>query len=896
MLDKTYDHQATEQRIYGMWESSGAFKPGGRPDAEPFTIVIPPPNVTGSLHMGHALNNTIQDILVRYWRMRGRDVLWQPGTDHAGIATQMVVERLLASENKTDRRSMGREAFVKRVWEWKAHSGGLITQQLRRLGASCDWSRERFTMDEGLSRAVLKVFVQLYRDGLIYKDKRLVNWDPKLLTAISDLEVQQVEVKGSLWHFRYPIEGTDRFITVATTRPETMLGDTAVAVHPEDERYKDVVGKFAILPLVGRRIPIVADEYSDPEKGTGAVKITPAHDFNDFEVGKRHNLPMVNVLDEHGAMLLKDNPDFVRGVPASDSLITLIMGLNGADRFEARKIIVAKMEEAGLLEKVEPHTHQVPHGDRSGVVIEPWLTEQWYVDAATLAKPAIAAVEQGDTAFVPKNWEKTYFEWMRNIQPWCISRQLWWGHQIPAWYGPDEKVFVAETEAEAQAAADAHYGKAVPLKRDEDVLDTWFSSALWPFSTLGWPDQTPELARHYKTDVLVTGFDIIFFWVARMMMMGLHFMQEVPFHTVYIHALVRDEKGQKMSKSKGNVIDPLDLIDQYGADALRFTLAAMAAQGRDIKLSTQRVEGYRNFTTKLWNAARFCEMQGCTLDPAFDPKSAALPLNRWILGALAKAEATARKAIEEYRFNDAAGALYQFVWNVFCDWYLELSKPVLSGTDAALQAETRATAAFVLDGILRLLHPFMPFVTEELWDKTASRQTALIVAPWQPYDGLDDPAANDEIEWVIRLISDIRSVRAEMNVPAGAKIRCLLVGASPENLKRADRWRQEILRLARLEVLEAAPTVPKSAAQIVLGEAVAALPLEGVIDFAAERGRLAKELEKTDKDIAGIEARLGNPGFVAKAPEEVIEEAKERKETLGARRVKIVEALDRLGA
>jgi valyl-tRNA synthetase len=597
-------------------------------------------------------------------------------------------------------------------------------------------------------------------------------------------------------------------------------------------------------------------------------------------------------------MLLKNNPDFVRGVPVSDGLTTLIMGLHGADRFEARKIIVTKMEEMGLLEKVEAHTHQVPHGDRSGVVIEPWLTEQWYVDAATLAKPAIAAVETGDTVFVPKNWEKTYFEWMRNIQPWCISRQLWWGHQIPAWYGPGGKAFVAETEAEAQAEANAHYGKAVTLTRDEDVLDTWFSSALWPFSTLGWPDATPELARHYKTDVLVTGFDIIFFWVARMMMMGLHFMKEVPFHTVYIHALVRDEKGQKMSKSKGNVIDPLDLIDQYGADALRFTLAAMAAQGLDIKLSTQRVEGYRNFTTKLWNAARFCEMQGCTLDPAFDPKAVALPLNRWILGALEATAQTVSEAIEQYRFNDAANTLYAFVWNTFCDWYLELAKPVLSGTEAAAQAETRATAAFVLDGILALLHPFMPFVTEELWDKTAEgrRNTLLIRASWPAYHGLRDEAATAEIDWVVKLISEIRSVRAEMRVPAGAKIRAVLVGASPENLARAERWRQEILRLARLESIEPENQVPRQAAQIVLGEAVAALPLEGVIDIGAERGRLAKELEKTDKDIAGIASRLGNPGFIAKAAADVIEEAKENRDILAARRAKIVEALDRLAS
>jgi valyl-tRNA synthetase len=586
MLEKTFKPEDVEARLYEMWEKAGAFR-CSRPEragAESFSIVIPPPNVTGSLHMGHALNNTIQDILVRFERMRGKDVLWQPGTDHAGIATQMVVERQLMERQEPGRLEMGRDAFVRRVWEWKEESGGTIIGQLRRLGASCDWTRERFTMDEGLSRAVIKVFVELYRQGLIYKDKRLVNWDPQLHTAISDLEVVQVETKGHLWHFRYPIEGktfdaedSSTFITVATTRPETMLGDTAVAVHPEDERYKALVGKFVVLPLVGRRIPIVADEYSDPEKGSGAVKITPAHDFNDFEVGRRHDLEMINILDER-ARLNDEVPEAYRGM----------------DRFKAREKVIADLDALGLLEKIEDHLLSVPHGDRSGVVIEPWLTDQWYVDAKTLAEPAIAAVEDGRTKFVPQNWEKTYFEWMRNIQPWCISRQLWWGHQIPAWYGPDGEVFVAADEAEAEALAHAHYGKQTPLRRDEDVLDTWFSSALWPFSTLGWPDETPELKRYFPTDVLVTGFDIIFFWVARMMMMSLHFMKEVPFHTIYIHALVRDEKGQKMSKSKGNIIDPLKLIDEYGADALRFTFAAMAAQGRDIKLAAARVEGNRN--------------------------------------------------------------------------------------------------------------------------------------------------------------------------------------------------------------------------------------------------------------------------------------------------------------
>jgi valyl-tRNA synthetase len=891
MLEKTFTPAEMEARLYAEWEERGFFKPGHKPKAEPFTIVIPPPNVTGSLHMGHALNNTIQDILVRFERMRGKDVLWQPGTDHAGIATQMVVERLLQKENKTDRRAMGREAFLERVWAWKEESGGTISRQLRRLGASCDWSRERFTMDEGLSKAVLKVFVQLYKEGLIYKDKRLVNWDPKLLTAISDLEVVQKEVKGNLWHLRYPIDGTDEFIVVATTRPETMLGDSGVAVHPENEKLRHLIGRMVRLPLVGRLIPIVGDDYADPEKGTGAVKITPAHDFNDFDVGKRNDLRQINVLDQFGKILIDGNADFLEAsdVPAET------MALHGLDRFEARKRIVEMFEAQGLLDKIEPHTNQVPHGDRSDVVIEPWLTEQWYVNAAELAKPAIAAVEKGETSFVPKNWEKTYFEWMRNIQPWCISRQLWWGHQIPAWYGPDGMVFVEETEALALNAAERHYGVQVNLTRDEDVLDTWFSSALWPFSTLGWPEDTPELKRHYKTDVLVTGFDIIFFWVARMMMMGLHFMHEVPFHTVYIHALVRDEKGQKMSKSKGNVIDPLELIDAYGADALRFTLAAMAAQGRDIKLAKSRVEGYRNFGTKLWNAARFAEMNGVALDPNYDPLAARVTVNRWIAGETARTEALVRKALNEYKFNEAAAALYQFVWNVFCDWYLELIKPILNGTDEAAKAETRATTAWVMDQILLLLHPFMPFVTEELWQQTAKRGQWLIASDWPAYKGLGDAAADAEMEWVIRFVSEVRSVRAEMNVPAGAKIGCVLVSANSDTRRRADAWENEIMRLARLSSITFEDSVPKASAQIVLNEATVALPLEGVIDFAAEKVRLVKELEKIAKDTAAIDGRLNNPGFVAKAPPEVLEESRERKAELESRKAKVDEALTRLG-
>ena len=650
MLEKTYNPADVEGRRYREWEDGGYFKCGRNSGAETYTIVIPPPNVTGSLHMGHALNNTLQDIMVRYQRMRGLDVLWQPGTDHAGIATQMVVERQLAAEGNVGRREMGREAFLERVWKWKAESGGTITGQLRRLGASCDWSRERFTMDDGLSRAVLKVFVSLYKEKLIYRDKRLVNWDPALETAISDLEVQQQEVQGNLWYFRYPVEGEEgTYLTVATTRPETMLGDTGVAVHPDDARYKHLIGKHCILPLVGRRIPIVADDYADPEQGSGAVKMTPAHDFNDFEVGVRHSLEMINIFTTTARV--NDNaPEKYRGM----------------DRFEARKAIVADIDALGLLEKIDDHTHMVPYGDRGGVPIEPYLTDQWFADAATLARPAIESVEQGRTKFIPENWSKTYFDWMRNIQPWCISRQLWWGHQIPAWYGPDGAVFVEETEELAYTEALAHYRRKGDvqmlemieegrgLERDPDVLDTWFSSALWPFSTLGWPDETPELARYYPTSVLVTGFDIIFFWVARMMMTGLHFMGEEPFHTVYVHALVRDEKGAKMSKSKGNVIDPLDLIDQYGADSLRFTLTALAAPGRDVKLATSRVEGYRNFTTKLWNAARFCMMNECRPVDGFDPSSLSLPVNKWIVGELVKAEAAVRAGIESYRFNDAA--------------------------------------------------------------------------------------------------------------------------------------------------------------------------------------------------------------------------------------------------
>ncbi|EJW12217.1 Valyl-tRNA synthetase [Rhodovulum sp. PH10] len=918
MIEKTYQPAAIEDRISAAWEDAEAFR-AGRPErrkAAPYCLVIPPPNVTGSLHMGHALNNTLQDVLVRFERMRGKDVLWQPGMDHAGIATQMVVERQLAARQEPSRRDMGREKFLERVWAWKAESGGTIVEQLRRLGASCDWSRERFTMDEGLSRAVLKVFVRLYEEGLIYKDKRLVNWDPKLLTAISDLEVQQVEVKGHLWHIQYPVdEMEDTFITVATTRPETMLGDTAVAVHPDDERYKHLVGKYVVLPLVGRRIPIVADSYSDPEKGTGAVKITPAHDFNDFEVGRRHHLPLISVLDTEARLDLAENEAFLDGVPVSEALRETI-ALHGLDRFEARKKIVERLEAIGLLEKIEPHTHMVPHGDRSGAVIEPFLTDQWYVNAKALAVRAIEAVKSGDTVFVPKTWEKTYFEWMENIQPWCISRQLWWGHQIPAWYGPDGKVFVAETEEEAVARALAYYAeteaitpmeghdmaldpesRAPFLTRDEDVLDTWFSSALWPFSTLGWPDDVPEVKRYYPTSVLVTGFDIIFFWVARMMMMGLHFMDEVPFKTVYIHALVRDERGQKMSKSKGNVIDPLELIDAYGADALRFTLAAMAAQGRDIKLAKSRVEGYRNFATKLWNACRFAELNGCATVKGFDPAKAESTLDRWIGHELSRAVRETTEALEAYKFNEAAGAVYRFVWNVYCDWYLELAKPVLTGPDGPEKDGTRAMVAHVRDEILKLLHPFMPFVTEELWAVTAegnaARQSMLALADWPAPEGLDDPEAEAEIGWVIDLVTAIRSVRAEMNVPPATLLPLVLTG-SAATAERAGRWGEFIRRLARLSEIGSAAATPRGSVQLVVRGEVAAIPLAGVIDIAAERARLVKEQAKAEADIRRVDGKLGNPDFVARAPDEVVEGEREKREEAVARRAKFVEALERL--
>ena len=952
-MQKTFDAAEAEARIAAQWDEGDCFRAGANATdgAESFCIVIPPPNVTGSLHIGHALNNTLQDILVRWHRMRGFDTLWQPGTDHAGIATQMVVERQLAETGNESRREMVREKFLEKVWEWKEQSGGTIVNQLKRLGASCDWSRERFTMDEGLSRAVLRVFVQLYKEGLIYRDKRLVNWDPEFETAISDLEVEQVEVRpsktgGKLWSFRYPLEDgltyqhpitreqvevkgedgpetveqirdwkaedgdpteyeTRDYLVVATTRPETMLGDTGVAVNPKDPRFADLVGKTVRLPLVNRSIPIVADDYADPEKGSGAVKITPAHDFNDFQVGKRTGLRVINIMGPRADIRLEGNEEFLLDAdPDPDA-----MALEGLDRYDARLKIIALFEERGLLHGIADEPHQVPHGDRSKVAIEPYLTDQWFVDAETLAQPALAAVKDGRTAFVPKNWEKTYFQWLENIEPWCISRQLWWGHQIPVWYDEDGTAYCEETEEEAVKAAG---GKA--LTRDEDVLDTWFSSALWPFSTLGWPDETPELARYYKTAVLITGNDIIFFWVARMMMAGLHFMRdetgapEVPFHTVYINSIVRDEKGKKMSKSVGNVIDPLDLVDKYGADAMRFTLAALEAQARrDIKLSVNSVEGYRNFGTKLWNAARLLEMRGCVRDPAFDPRSPEQTVNKWIVGETARLRESVDAALSGYRFNDYALGLYAHVWNVFCDWYLEFAKPLLEGeggdADEAAKAETQKTAAWALDQILLLMHPVMPFITEELWALTAGdpgRAKMLVHGDWPDYSAADlaDAEADAEMGWVVKLIEAIRSVRSEMNVPPSAQIPLALTGASRTALERVSRNEALILRLARLESWSAADEaqggVPAGSITLPVEDATVNLPLADVIDVSAEKARLEKALQKVEKEVAGGEAKLGNEKFTAKAPAEVIEEQKERLEAAKAEAARLQAAVARV--
>ena len=877
MLDKTYNPKQFEARWYKAWVDSNAFASTPNSPKAPYTIMMPPPNVTGSLHIGHALTFTLQDILIRYHRMAGRDALWQPGTDHAGIATQMVVERKLDAEG-VKRRDLGRDKFVDEVWKWVDQSGGTISKQLQSLGASPDWARDRFTLDEGLSKAVRLVFVQMHQEGLIYRDKRLVNWDPKLQTAISDLEVEQRDVNGHYWHIRYPVENSDEHLVVATTRPETMFGDTAVAVHPDDPRYKNMIGKHVILPLMGRRIPIVADEYADMEKGSGAVKITPAHDFNDFEVGRRHDLDMINVMDAEGRM--------------NDVVPDAYQGM---DRFEARKKLVAQLEAENILAEIEPTVHSVPHGDRSGVPLEPWLMDQWYVDAKTLAQPAIKAVEDGRTRFVPKRWEKTYFEWMRNIQPWCVSRQLWWGHRIPAWYGPDQTPFVAMDENAAMAAAREHYGKDVSLRQDEDVLDTWFSSGLWPFSTLGWPEETDHLKPYYPGDVLVTGFDIIFFWVARMMMMSMHFMDgEVPFKDVYIHALVRDEKGQKMSKSKGNVMDPLDISEKYGADALRFTLTALAAQGRDIKLAESRIEGYRNFATKIWNACRFLEMNNATGKPGLDGVTINDPINQWILFELNRTSAAMKTAITEYRFNDAADTIYHFIWHQFCDWYLEWIKPVLGDENHSANHEYTRVAATVMAEAITMLHPLMPFITEELWKEIFEGEDMLISSSWPERDVSHFEDAGVQISFVFDIISTFRSLRNEMNIPASAKPDLVILTNETLNENWITDHRDAILRLARLNDIRFEQDMPPQSAQAVVSGVEIAIPLAGVLDFDAEKKRLSDALKATEIEVKKLESKLNNPGFVNKAPADVVEENKRRLDAEIEQRNKLDTAIKRL--
>ncbi|WP_414897579.1 valine--tRNA ligase [Rhodovulum sp. YEN HP10] len=1011
-MEKTFDAAEAEQRLYEAWEKAGCFTAGANASRpETFCIMIPPPNVTGSLHMGHAFNNTLQDILVRWHRMRGFDTLWQPGQDHAGIATQMVVERQLAKEGNPGRREMGREKFLEKVWDWKGRSGGTIINQLKRLGASCDWSRNAFTMsgapgapggeDGNFHDAVIKVFVEMYNKGLIYRGKRLVNWDPHFETAISDLEVEQVELDGNMWRLRYPLEAgasyehpvefdeegnptafeTRDYLVVATTRPETMLGDTGVAVHPEDARYRHLIGKTVRLPLCGRSIPIVADDYADPTKGTGAVKITPAHDFNDWGVGQRTGLRAINIMSTRAAMFLKDNADFAEG--CDEALVAdCLARFDGLDRYEARKAIIAEAEAQGWLDGIDSDRHMVPHGDRSKTAIEPYLTDQWFVDTRKIVDPALDAVRKGMAAqeagafdekagytrILPERDAKTYFHWLENIEPWCISRQLWWGHQIPVWYGlnldgshftddegdnalDDVELYrllnegfvqrgarhhcaadfetvtaqfqdvlaglpaplhamrvvevsgrAAAEEALAESLADYNLSQdptrlIYPIWRDPDVLDTWFSSGLWPIGTLGWPETTPELAKYFPTDVLITGFDIIFFWVARMMMMQLAVVEQIPFHTVYVHALVRDEKGKKMSKSLGNVLDPLELIDEYGADAVRFTLTAMAAMGRDLKLSTSRIAGYRNFGTKLWNATRFAEMNGVFegYAPTGEIPAPAETVNTWIVGETARVREAVDEALSHYRFNDAANALYAFVWGKVCDWYVEFSKPLLMDGTEAQKAETRATMAWVIDQCLILLHPIMPYITEELWGTTAERAKMLVHADWPAYGAdLIDAEADREMNWVIALIEEIRSARAQMNVPAGAKIPMLYTELDDAGKAAWERNEALIRRMARIDSLSAAGTLPKGCVTIAVEGGNFALPLEGIIDVAAERARLEKTLSKLEKDLKGLEGRLKNPKFVESAPEDVVEETRELVEAKTGEATKLRVALERL--
>ena len=877
MMDKRFDSNYIEKKWYKRWLESGAFASNNQSPKEPYVIMMPPPNVTGALHIGHALTFTIQDILIRFHRMQGLDVLWQPGTDHAGIATQMVVERELAKSNLT-RHGLGREKFVEKVWEWKEKSGGEITNQLRALGASPDWEKERFTMDEGLSKAVISVFVKLYKEGLIYRDKRLVNWDPKLLTAISDLEVEQKEVEGKFWYFKYPLENSDEFLTIATTRPETMLGDTAVAVNPDDERYIHLKGKYVILPIINRRIPIIFDNYSDPEKGSGAVKITPAHDFNDFEVGKRHGLDMINIFDANASINENGGEDF-----------------KGLDRFEARKKVLEILKAQNLYIKEEKIVHTVPHGDRSNVVVEPWLMDQWYVDAYKLAQPAIKAVKNKKTKFVPANWDKTYFEWMNNIQPWCVSRQLWWGHRIPAWFGPDDKIFVEHNQLDAEIAAELHYGKKVKLIQDEDVLDTWFSSALWPFSTLGWPDNTKDLKKYYPTNVLVTGFDIIFFWVARMMMMGMHFMDdEVPFKEVYIHALVRDDKGQKMSKSKGNVLDPLDLSVKYGADSLRFTLTAMAAQGRDIKLSEERIAGYRNFSTKIWNGCKFLEFNECISELDTDLNFINLQINKWIIENYNQLNSKVKKSIVEYKFNDAADALYQFIWRDYCDWYIEFIKPILNNAeDIESQKETKSVSIKIMKNVLLMLHPIMPYVTEEIFEKLFKSNKLAISSSWPSLIETETSLKNG-IGLTIDIVSAIRSIRVEKNIPNKSRPTILLKNVNQEKKIIIEENYNLILNLAKLnqiKFLSKQHEENEKSIVTTVDEIILMIPTDGLIDIEAEKNRLSKELENITNEIEIIDKRLNNPSFIEKAPLKVIEDVKTKKTIFNQRKSEINKAL-----
>jgi len=915
-MEKTFDPAAIEAKWAHEWESRGLFRPA-RPDATPFTIVNPPPNVTGALHIGHALDNTLQDVLVRYERLRGKDALWVVGMDHAGIATQMVVERQL-NERQQKRTDFTREEFVDKVWEWKAESGGQITGQLRRLGCSMDWSREQFTMDPHFTRAVVKVFVDLHKKGLIYRDKRLVNWDPALKTAISDLEVESHEVPGHMWHFKYPLAGGETYtyverdadgaivlqeerdyISIATTRPETMLGDGAVAVHPDDERYRPIVGKYCEIPVGPkehrRLIPIITDEYPDPHFGSGAVKITGAHDENDYGVAQRNGIPMYRLMDEVAAMRADGVPyaeaaaravEIAKGASATpaeiDALNLVPEEYRGLDRYEARKRVVADIDAEGLMVKVEDKLIMQPFGDRGGVVIEPMLTDQWYVDAATLAQPPMAAVRDGRINIVPKTWEKTFFNWMENIQPWCVSRQLWWGHRIPAWYAEDGRIFVAETEEEAQAEA----GAGVALTRDEDVLDTWFSSALWPFATLGWPENTDLLKRHYPNDVLISGFDILFFWDARMAMQGMEFMGDVPWKTLYLHGLVRAPDGAKMSKSKGNVVDPLGLIDQYGADALRFFMSAMESQGRDIKMDDARLAGYRNFATKLWNAARFCEANGISASASFDAPSATSPVNRWIIGEVAATVAAMETAFAAYRFDEAANAIYSFAWDRFCDWYLELIK-------GAIDEETKAVAGWVLDQILVMLHPFMPFITEELWTGLGDRADyPLITAKWPAPAAARDADASADIDWLIKLVSELRTAKAELGLPPGAR----LTAHFPASLKsRSEKLAAQLDRLARLESVSFDPAPGGASAQLVVEGETITVPLEGVIDIAAERDRLTKALAAAAKERDGLAGRLNNPSFVERAKPEAVEKARADHAAKEAEADRLTAALARLG-